>query len=518
MQVYFSHSYRDYAINGYFLEHFLEEEIPLRADQKTDVWAVAKLERYMAETTGFVSIIPRRQSEIDSAGYSPYIGHELNLARRARVPRLLFIDKSVLSRHRLDFPEDAVPFSPDELNTENIVHREAIRDFSRMLETSYRPSRQSSQRVATVIFGDDKLLRITAEDVAEILRRERYNVTLLHGRRPGRGLDDIRLLETLRRAELCVFLVGNRISEAHIALAMAHADCIPSIRLQQDDKATDSNPSVSGVIRWRAAEDMLLEFAKQLASFDKGLVQPIEIARTSNPAEAARVVGTMSWGARDENNWSLSDGPALVRHVHPDLTFIRDEVDRARAELKRALGLIHDREGSMELCNVLYDGIRRHRFGYETEQRTVNVATQSIRTPKQITTHKTATCIDMACLFASLLEAAGQNPLIMVIAGPTFVHALAGYRVRGEPSWDNSTMSDVRGALARRDAVLFEATGAVEADEPVGAELPGERRNKLLTFLDAISAAVRVLARNDVSMRHFIDIRVIRESAPRSRQ
>ena len=47
MQVYFSHSYRDFAINSYFLEHFVEEEIPLQADQKTDVWSVAKLERYM---------------------------------------------------------------------------------------------------------------------------------------------------------------------------------------------------------------------------------------------------------------------------------------------------------------------------------------------------------------------------------------------------------------------------------------------------------------------------------------
>jgi hypothetical protein len=112
MQVYFSHSYRDVTVNDYFLEHFVDEEIPLRADQKTDVWCVAKLERYLNETTGFVSIIPRRPSEEDTAGYSPYIGQEHNLARRARVPRLFFVDQQVLSRHRLDFPADAIPFDP----------------------------------------------------------------------------------------------------------------------------------------------------------------------------------------------------------------------------------------------------------------------------------------------------------------------------------------------------------------------------------------------------------------------
>ena len=515
MQVYFSHSYRDFAINGYFLEHFLEEEISLQADQKTDVWSVAKLERYMTETTGFVSIIPRRQTEVDSGAYSPYIGHELNLARRARVPRLLFVDKSVLDRHGLDFPEDAVPFSPDELDREKVHHREAIRDFSRKLETSYRQPRQSNQKGAAVIVGDGKNLRNAAEDISEVLRREHYDITILHGRRPGRGLDDIRLLETLRRAKLCVFLLGDRISDAYIALAMAHADCIPSVRLQYDARAIDSSPSISGLIRWHAAEDMLMEFTQQLASYEKGVVHPVEIARASNPTAAARSVGTMEWSARDENNWSLSDGPALIKHIHPNHTFVRDEVDRVRAQLGKALGRIHDREGSTELCNLLYDGFKRHRFGYETDQRTADVTIQRIRTPTQITAHKTATCIDIACLFASMLEAAGQNPLIVVIAGPNFAHALVGYRVLEEPPWDNSDMSDIRGALARRDAVLFEATGAIEADEPVGVETVNERRDKLLTFMDAISAAMRMLNRSDVSLNHFVDVRKIRERTPR---
>src|SRR5205085_1083732 len=96
MQAYFSHSYRDVAINAYFLAHFLDEEIDLRADQKTDIWCVAKLERYLIETTGFVSIIPERAVDGIRGGYSPYIGQELALARRARVPRLLFVDEQVL--------------------------------------------------------------------------------------------------------------------------------------------------------------------------------------------------------------------------------------------------------------------------------------------------------------------------------------------------------------------------------------------------------------------------------------
>jgi hypothetical protein len=74
-QVYFSHSYRDRSINSYFLDRFVQADFALLADQKSPTWCVAKLERYMLESSGFVSIIPRRAAT-DKLGYSPYIGHQ----------------------------------------------------------------------------------------------------------------------------------------------------------------------------------------------------------------------------------------------------------------------------------------------------------------------------------------------------------------------------------------------------------------------------------------------------------
>src|ERR1700741_4319945 len=110
MQIYFSHSYRDVSVNSYFIDRLAREDIPLGADQKTDVWCVAQLERYLADSNGFISVISRRATDKDPGGYSAYIGRELNLARRARMPRLLFVDEQVLRLHRIDFPEDAVGF------------------------------------------------------------------------------------------------------------------------------------------------------------------------------------------------------------------------------------------------------------------------------------------------------------------------------------------------------------------------------------------------------------------------
>jgi hypothetical protein len=121
MQVYLSHSYRDVPINSYFSDLFDEAGITLRADQKTEVWCMAKLERYMFEMDGFVSIIPRRVGANDSLTYSPYIGRELMLARRARAPRILFVDDQVLDLYKKEFPSSAIPFFHQDLKRNSRV-------------------------------------------------------------------------------------------------------------------------------------------------------------------------------------------------------------------------------------------------------------------------------------------------------------------------------------------------------------------------------------------------------------
>ncbi len=511
MDVYFSHSYRDIAINGYFLGLFVEESIALQADQKTDVWCIAKLERYMRETAGFVSIIPARPTDEDPGGYSPYIGQELLLARRSRVPRLLFVDDRVLARHRLDFPEDAIPFDAESVEVGQAVHALAIRDFGARLETFYRTAAPPFRHQAVVIAGETDALLHAAEDVIELLRRAGFVATQVRASR--HSLDDVRLLERLWASELCVFLFGPELAATHLALAMAHAHSIPAVRLQHETEPSDPSPSVAGLIRWHTHDEMVIEFDRQLRSYLEGLVRPVELARATTAPAAARAIGTMKWHARADNEWDVQDGPALVAHVVPEHRFVRDEVARTRAELNRALGGIVDREGSLEVCNVLYDALLRHHFGYEWEALTSVVGVQAIRTPTQIAAHRTATCLDVACLFASLVEASQQAPLLIVLEGDGFAHALAGYRVRNSPAWDNQTIGDLRGAVNLGDAVLVEATGVTEADSPVGAETAAERRGKLLSFSDAQAAATRMLMRADISLRHFVDVAAVRAAA-----
>jgi hypothetical protein len=252
---------------------------------------------------------------------------------------------------------------------------------------------------------------------------------------------------------------------------------------------------------------MLIEFERQLTSYKEGLVRPLEMAQKSNPTDAMRAVGTMKWNARLDNLWNTSDGAALIRHVQPSHRFVTDEISRTRSAFGKSLGQASGREDSEVISRLLYEGIQRFRYGYELEPPVDESGMQRIRNPTQIATHRSATCIDLSCLFAALLEAANQRSFVVVLEGTGFAHALVGYRAPNEPAWDAPTIGTLRRAVNQGDAVLFESTGAVEADAPVGSELPNERADRLLIYADAKAAATRMLMDNGIRLKYFLDVR-----------
>ena len=58
-------------------------------------------------------------------------------------------------------------------------------------------------------------------------------------------------------------------------------------------------------------------------------------------------------------------------------------------------------------------------------------------------------------------------------------------------------------------AVLYEATGVLESDHPVGAEEASRRINGTLGFEDARDAVDALLRRGNVELRHFLDVDVM---------
>ncbi len=507
--VYYSHSYRDVPINKYFFELFEAVDIGPRADQKSDVWCVAKLERYLEELPAFVSVIPRRLSKDGRPTYSPYIGQELALARRARLPRLLFVDDLVLKQHRDDFPEDAVPFIYEAPASDRNLHMQSVHRFKENIAGApdHRP-RRFKPRKAVVVAPESAGQGAAADCVRDILSQESYNVTTASGKALRAAYDDVRLFESLIDAELCVFLIGGQLSWVHVLLAMAHAYSVPSIRLKYERGVKTGGPTLHGLIPWSDTSALAEEFKRQLYGFRRGFVEPVKIS--SDAGEAARSIGKMQWDAPTDQHWDTMEGAALIAHLRPGHSFVRDEVSRVRKSL--GLGSLTQRRSraeAMEVCRHLYDGLQRHNFAYEVEPQLLDRGSQVIRTPNDIETHGCANCIDLACLFGALLLEASQHPVIVVVDGPGFAHALAGYRAFNEPPLSaRAGLSDLRGALARGDLVLFEPTGAVQSPTPVSVETEQERReaDKMLQFMTAKQVAQRLIGRNDTAIRYIVDV------------
>jgi hypothetical protein len=499
MDLYFSHSYRDERINKYFCDEFNDQGFMLYADQKSPVWCVAKLERYLDELSGFISIIPRRAMGDGSLAYSPWIGHELSLARRGRIPRLLFVDDDILGRFPGDFPSDAVPFVYTSPESGQFRHRQAVEKFKGLLRNQSIRRRDFNDRQATIIAAADKRISDAADHVREALSKN-YRVTYFNAEQLRTTFDNNLLLETLLTSELCVFLLDTQLTNADLALAMAHAQFVPSIRLQFDPGSTDTQALLSGQITWASTNDLVKAFQEQLDGFREGFVDAINLSK----------IATTAWKPENENLWDPLDGKALINHLATSDSFVSDEVEIVA---KIVGGLISQRTSSQvwNVVRAFYDKLKHRHFYYERELKMVGNL-QAIRTPTDISKAGSATCIDTTCLFASLLKAAGQNPFIALIEildqGKKRAHSLVGYvQPNGFSLPAQPRLEDLRAAVLYQDVILLESTGFLESEEPVGAETKEERRDgdKMLDFLTAKESAER-LVKSDIALRFVADL------------
>jgi hypothetical protein len=425
------------------------------------------------------------------------------LARRARGPRILFVDGELLTQFRSSFPTWAVPFFHEEPETEQIRHQRAIEAFRKTLRTGgARPPRQYEAKRATVIGGHAPALRDAAGHVAAILRSEDYNPSVQTASSLDQAFDDIDVFESMLESELCVFVLGKELSYADLLLAMAHAHCVPSVRLRHDPDATSADPELSGVVRWTSPAQLKPQFLKVFQNYLSAFERP------SGEDDLQRLATPTASG----DEWDPSDGPALLMHVRPENSYVSDRVNGVMRDV--SLG-DPSRVQSDQVCRSLYDRIKKDRFYYTFEPATSRTSVQRIRPPNEIDALNCGTCLDFACMFASMLEAAHEQPVLVVTRSQLGAHAVAGYLAPDAIAWDQPpTLGDLRGAVNRGEIVLFETTGAAEVrGRTVAAETENERKEggNMLDYRTAKSAAGRLILQNDLELQHYIDVRQLRQ-------
>jgi hypothetical protein len=131
------------------------------------------------------------------------------------------VDGQLLTQFQSQFPPWAVPFFHDEPGTERARHARAIDDFRRTLGRGIsRPLRQYVPKRATVIGGNEPVLRDAANHVAAILRSADYTSAVRCAASMDEAFDDIDVFESMLDSEVCVFVLGKDLSYSDLYLAM----------------------------------------------------------------------------------------------------------------------------------------------------------------------------------------------------------------------------------------------------------------------------------------------------------
>jgi very-short-patch-repair endonuclease len=152
------------------------------------------------------------------------------------------------------------------------------------------------------------------------------------------------------------------------------------------------------------------------------------------------------------------------------------------------------RSRTWELASALWSAIGGLGLGYALPPASFEVGGQKIRTPGAILEGKLATCLDTSMLFASALEQAGLNPLIILSEDHAFVGVWLQPQKFSQLITDEA--ASVRKRIELQEMLVFETTLATHSPTPpfsaaVAATLKNLSDEQFLMAIDIRRARMR---------------------------
>ena len=134
----------------------------------------------------------------------------------------------------------------------------------------------------------------------------------------------------------------------------------------------------------------------------------------------------------------------------------------------------------------------------------VSTLTQSIRLPREVITGKTGLCIELSLMYASVLMAAGLDPVIFLVPG----HAYPGFRMNGQYVAIESTAIGGKGIANGQPRSAEEAleAGRKNLEQFSQGMQNGDPRFMIIDIRECIkNGAVAMELKDDASLRQKID-------------
>lgn len=197
--------------------------------------------------------------------------------------------------------------------------------------------------------------------------------------------------------------------------------CYPKFDDKITEKTTESAEKVQLEISWDgASKDDIIEeeFAFKLTNRNEYVYTGIKKEEIST--------------------WSdIYDNDALIAcFVTPNDPIVKYYTQNLQEKLMRGemASVSHKPEDGVRLLASIYEGTRLSRMVYSgtkgIPQSTEDVESivQQVRLPREVITGNTGLCIELSCLYASVLSAAGLDPIIFMVPS----HAYPGFKMNGQ--------------------------------------------------------------------------------------
>lgn len=201
-------------------------------------------------------------------------------------------------------------------------------------------------------------------------------------------------------------------------------------------------------------------FLAQLEEAERAVVTfvlragPTELARAS---QEVLLLAPAEWGGISSLPEILA---AFIRPNDPAVeTILRSAAELLAQDGRQAAiegYLSNSRERVWEIASAIWSAICSLGLTYVVPPASFEQEGQKIRSPSHIVIKRLATCLDTSLLFASCLEQAGLNPLIVLRRG----HALAGCWLENE-DFSTAVIDDAQSLRKRiqlQEMILFETT------------------------------------------------------------
>ncbi len=205
----------------------------------------------------------------------------------------------------------------------------------------------------------------------------------------------------------------------------------------------------------------------------------------------------------DEGSNYLNDAPmraAFVTPNHPEIASLVTKISDKKGIEKGSYSIVGYQWGQEEILKTaecMFEVVKEQEIAYVLSKSGFHRGYQRIRLVDEILAKKQGNCMDMTYLFASLLEAMGIHPLLVL----TQTHAFVGFwlvdKTHSQPVISEKDFLRKHTVSGSKDIVIFECTNATKGDSA--------------TFQQACEYSLQLINKNKDIIEYVVDVERARQ-------